>query len=449
MNKRIVFLVDNRKRDLPGLALVAHHLDRHGVEAILEPLEAWKACLAAYRPDMIVFNHLTGGHLVKYSRELKDRGVLVGALPNEGIYYSKDVLAFNASKFHNGAQIDHFFCWNKAHADALSEVLGEKCRTHVIGVPRFDLYFSPFARYSTSKAGRKTILICTNFALSKFWGKDPALADRHFAPWKDRIPSYRDYHGMIAVNQRAKEKFFAFLDRFVRETPHDVILRSHPLEDGTCYAEWHDALSRRVQVRISYDNSSLIADLITRCDVEIACETCTTTLESWITGKPTIELVLEKHPLFYHDWRAAMTTTVESPDELHPAVEKLLQDGEPEHLAQGRAEHLAEWCNSPDGQVSSRFADLLAEIVDGAPSPCWKGLSISYRRKSLKLKLLNCMGQAYGYDPLIPLKARFNPDRYRHKQAIYDKTIKPVDVVYWRKHMNSILGKSPHLPAAA
>jgi len=438
MNKRIVFLVDNRIRDLPGLALVAHRVEENGVEAILEPLEAWKGCLAAYRPQMIVFNHLLGSHLVKYSCELRDRGVLVGVLPNEGICYDEDTLAFNAAKFHNGAHVDHFFCWNKIHADAVGQAFEGKVNTHVIGIPRFDYYFPPFAERSISQTDRKNILICTNFVLSKFWGKDPALADKHFAPWKDRVRGYSDYREIVAVNQRAKEKFFTFLDRFVRETRHDVVLRPHPGENRECYEEWYGALPADLRAKVTYDNSNLISELIARCDVEIACEYCTTTLESWIAGKPTIELVLERHPRFYREWFAEMCTTVESPDELSVAVERLLQEGEPEEMARKRERHLEKWCRSPDGRVTDRFARLLAEIVNEAPCPDWKGLSVPYKRKALKLKLLKALGLAYNYQPLTRLKATLNPHKYAVKQSVYDKTIKPADVAYWKERICSV-----------
>ena len=152
-NKRVVLLVDNRNRDLAGATLIAHHLKQNSVDCFLEPLESYKGCLAAYRPDMIIFNHLTGNHLVAYSNRLAALGVMVAVLPGEGIIYHKESLKFNAGKFHRGAHIDCFFCWNEEHRLALRETgFNSAVRLEVIGPPRFDFLFRTLV--SAAPAGR-------------------------------------------------------------------------------------------------------------------------------------------------------------------------------------------------------------------------------------------------------------------------------------------------------
>ncbi len=117
--KRVVILVDNKRRDLLVAALIGHHLEQLGLECHLEPLEAYRGVLAAYRPHLILSNHLTAPHLVAWSQRLAELGVLCAVLPNEGICYDEAELEYNAGKFHNGAHIDLFFCWNEPHQRAL------------------------------------------------------------------------------------------------------------------------------------------------------------------------------------------------------------------------------------------------------------------------------------------------------------------------------------------
>ena len=62
----------------------------------------------------------------------------------------------------------------------------------------------------------------------------------------------------------------------------------------------------------TYADTNITA-LILACDLEISCETCTTALESWIARKPTIELVLQKHPVFYHPDIARLNATCHDP----------------------------------------------------------------------------------------------------------------------------------------
>ena len=173
MRPRVVVLVDSRLRDLAVATLIAHHLDRLGVDCFLEPLEAYRAVLGAYRPNLILFNHLTAGHLVAYSKRLAGMGVLTAVLPNEGILYDPYDLKFSAGAHHSGAHIDYFFCWNEPHRAAIVENALPGAHVEAIGVPRFDFYFEPWSR-AFRVAGRRPrsrprILLCTNFLYAWFW----------------------------------------------------------------------------------------------------------------------------------------------------------------------------------------------------------------------------------------------------------------------------------------
>jgi surface carbohydrate biosynthesis protein len=438
--KTIVFLVDNKVRDLPGLSLVAHHLRAKGIQVYLEPLEAWKGCLLSRKPDMIVFNHLLGSHLEEYSKELHSRGVLVGVLLNEGILYRKDVLAFNASKFHNSAHIDHFFCWYQGHADALKDSLGRGTEIHVIGVPRFDFYFSPFNRVEVMQ--KKNVLVCTNFVYAGWFERDPVDVDKHFAPWKDRISYMKDYKGLIEINKNSRDMFFKYMDSFIRTTPHNIVLRSHPNERHEVYTDWYEGLAEDLKKKITLDRGSLVADLINRCDVKISCEKCTTTMESWIAKKPTIILLFKRHPIFWYPSWGSMSLTVSDPESLNTAVNSVLEGGESPVYQEKRKEHLAKYCNSPDGQVCVRFATLLTGILSQTAKPNFSNLALSYYRKALKLKLLYALGLPYNYRGTLNLKALVAPKKYKPKQVVYEKTIKPKDVGFWEEKIKEYLSGS-------
>ena len=48
MPQSIVLLCDNKRRDLPGLALIAHHLEAQGKRVFVEPIEA---CLDGFHKN--------------------------------------------------------------------------------------------------------------------------------------------------------------------------------------------------------------------------------------------------------------------------------------------------------------------------------------------------------------------------------------------------------------
>lgn len=441
--KKVVLLVDNKKRDLMVSALIAHHLQQRGIQCYLEPLEAYRAVLAAYKPDMIVFNHLTASHLVSYANRLARLGVLTAVLPNEGILYNQEVLRYNAGRYHSGAHIDYFFCWNEMHKKALI-ASGFEQNTHieVVGVPRFDFYFQPwsaiFTRQRTLPLERPKILFCTNFVFAKFYELPRERADRFFAPWKDRISTYKNYWEAIEISYNARKKFFAFLEAVVYSNQFDVTLRPHPSEDAVVYNKWYEKLPAQIQKQIVIDQESNITGLILACDLEISCETCTTALESWIAKKPTIELTFYRHPMFFHAHVAALNVLCDNPAEITDLITAQLASPAQKEFEAGRQRHLAEWCHAPSGDSAYKIAQVIAEALCDNRRRGWQELQWSDYRRGVKLQALQRLGLPYNYTPFLRLQKWFVPAKYRTKSFIRDKTITPRDVA----HSQALLQKS-------
>lgn len=436
-------LVDSKSRDLLVAALVAHHLDGLGVECILEPLEAYRAVLAAHRPDLILFNHLTASHLARFSRRLHSFGVKTAVLLNEGIIYDPDDLKYNSGKFHSDAHVDWFFCWNETHRQALREVNPSRAtRIEVIGVPRFDFYIEPWSRLfylsASSPRRRARILFCTNFQLAKFAELPAEHGDKMFAQWKDRIPLYRDYRRAFTAQLTARGRIFEYLDALLKVNEFEVILRPHPREAVEPYQTWYDRLTPGQREHVSLDASTPISSLILDCDLEISCETCTTALESWIADKPTVELIFERHPMLYQAEHAQNSTPCEVPSSLVPLVRQLLEQGEPAELIAARQRHLAKWCYLTDGKACLRLAQQIAQAVRDKPPADWSKLTFDDRRRGLKLRLLRWLGLPYNFDPLMALKVRLDPGRYAIKHNDYKKAITPADVIAARAQLNAI-----------
>jgi len=445
---RVVVLVDSKTRDLPLAALIAHHLDNLGVDCFLEPLEAYRAVLGAYRPHMIVFNHLTASHLVAYSKRLHEMGVLTAVLPNEGINYDQEDLKFNSGKHHSGAHIDYFFCWNELHKQTLLESgHWPNTKIEVIGVPRFDFYFEPWSRISyqpdDKTRKRPRILLCTNFSIARFWELPKTEADKFFAAWKDRIPVYKNYWKSVEDNFNARKKLFDYLDSLASADKFDLVLRPHPREDVQLYANWLAQLPEERKKWVTLDPSSSITPLILDCDLEISCETCTTAMESWIASKPTLELIFFKNPMFFHEEHGKSNTHCERPEDLPGMIETVLKKGESKEILASRQRHLAKWCNSPDGTSCELLAKFISDAVHQVKSVDWSGLNATDKRRATKLKLMRNLGLAYHFDPLMPVKVRVNRGRYAIKSYAYDKSIKPRDVKEARAQLVAVLGKKP------
>lgn len=443
----IVILVDSKTRDLPQAALIAHHLDTLGVDTHLEPLEAYRGALAAWRPELIVFNHLTAGHLAAYSRRLAKMGVLTAVLPNEGIMYDQDDLRFNAGKFHTGAHIDLFFCWNEQHRQALRDAgFGNSTRIEVVGVPRFDYYFEPWSRLyrelSAAPRPRPRLLLCTNFVTAKFAELPRVEGDKFFAAWKDRIPIYCDYWPAIHAHHRGRTRLLDFLRVLAVDGRWDIVLRPHPREQVDFYEDFLATLSPEQRGRVELNPHGGITELILDCDLEISVENCTTALESWIAGKPTLEIDLEKHPLWYMREQAACGLACEHPEQLVPMIERALATAPPADLVARRRAHLQKWCAAPDGTSGERLARIIAEALAGKKPPDWSQLTAADRRRAAKLRALSRLGQAYHFDPFMPVKRALFAGRYAIKDQAYRKSILPADVKEFRARIKRLAAVS-------
>jgi surface carbohydrate biosynthesis protein len=442
---KVVILVDNRVRDLDVAALIAHHLRGMDIECRLEPLESFRAVLAADRPDLILFNHLTASHLVAWSKRLADIGVLTAVLPNEGILYDPDVLAYNAGRHHNGAHIDCFFCWNDAHRLALAaNGFAERARVETVGVPRFDFYFEPWSRIfarSGAPRVRPQLLFCTNFTTAKYHDLPRKEADRVFAAWAPRISLYRDYWPAIDAHWRSRNRVLDYVAVLASSGRYDVVLRPHPNEDRSFYARWLDRRPAEQRKAIRFDTDSNIASLILDCDLEISCETCTTAVESWIAGKPTIELVFERHPMWYRELQAPANVECDHPDKLVELVETQLYAPDQREKQELRRLHLEEWCAVPRGNSSERIARIIADAIRTKKPADWSKLTLNDYRRAAKLRALRKIGLPYHFDPFLRVKRSLFGDSYAMKTAVYAKSIRLHDVIEAHKSIQSALDR--------
>jgi surface carbohydrate biosynthesis protein len=428
-----------------GASLIAHYIRESGNECFLEPLEAYQAALGAYKPHLMIFNHLLASHLAAYSRRLNSLGVKVAVLPNEGILYDKDVLDFNAGKFHTNAHVDKFFTWNEAHKSALVKSGIPRESVAVVGVPRFDYYHLPLKMgpHSGLNSGRKKILICTNFVISKFVDKGKSEADKFFAAWSSRIPRYKNYWESVQASYRSRKRLFQYIKKILESNLFDVTLRLHPGEDKEVYYRWYEKLTPQERQTIFLDKNPDICASILSCDIEVSCETCTTAIEAWIAGKPTVELVFEKNEFDYYEEHARVCRSCDDPNLIVGAILKEL-DGVDAALKRKRDDHLLKWCGNTNGEASRSVAAIVCDMLSNELAPDWTALRFQDKRRAIKLKIFQAFGKAYHYNPFSHIKKRLSVKGNPIKEFAYKKSIKPIDVKYAADQVSELLkGENP------
>lgn len=430
MIESAVLLVDNRGRDLDVASLLAFQLRKRGIECYLEPLEAFRAAVA-HKPGIIVFNHLFASHLAKWSNRLNDLGVLTAVLTNEGLANEAE-LRYQSGAKHSYGHIDLFFCWNERHKHIMLDVGAyPEAKSEVVGVPRFDFYFKPWSRIIESKNSRQRnkqrVLFCTNTGFAQFRGAPKDSVQRQFAQWSSNIDGYNDIWQIIELDWHARERLLEFAGALASNQKFEVILRPHPLENPSFYLDW---ASRNPRVRV--DSTTNISGLIMDADMVISAIECTTGLEGWIAKKPVIGLSVGPETD-----RSSGHVICSDPSIISELAENELADSQ-DYLRETREAILQDWCGFSDGRASDRIADKIATALFEKSPADWSKLDLSDHRRAARLRIMRAIGEAYHYSPLLNLKHKFSPEKYRVKLTAYRKTIKPNDVLRAMKRYSFI-----------
>jgi surface carbohydrate biosynthesis protein len=183
----------------------------------------------------------------------------------------------------------------------------------------------------------------------------PEEADRNLADWSKSISALKDYHNTCAVSHRNRSRLFSYLEPLLADGRFNVTLRPHPNEDRSFYLKEIEKLPKDLRKNLIFRPEGNIAELICGCDLEISMDSCTTARDSWIAGKPTIELPMEPDPALTRRFEG-LNVECTSPDQIVKLVEENLRTIEPKMVSLRQA-HLNLWYGAPDGLASKRAAE--------------------------------------------------------------------------------------------
>ena len=396
-NKCAVIFVDLKDRDLMGDALIAHHLKKQGITCYLEPLETWQAAIYAYKPNFVLYNHLTVRHLADFSQKMKKWGVLVGCLLNEGLAYSESSRLFCSQRQHSHMHCDLYLTWNDAHRDMLIKYkfCSPPEMAHTIGCPRFDYYKEPWRQvYQQAKNddALPVILVNATFALAHLFTMPREVADNFFEPWADKIEGVKDYWSLVEAHHKGRDNTPSYINLLIKSGKYHVIIRPHPREELAFYENWFATLSEKERERVSLSINEPPPVAIFNSDIVINCEDCTTSMEAWLAAKPTITIALEQHPYWLTETYKCLSPIAYSAEELDAMISTALSKPAQPDYHELREQHLEKWLHSSDGKSAKRAADKIALLIKNknlTPSIPFTMRGFWKKWKLLTLKSLN------------------------------------------------------------
>lgn len=368
--KTILICVDHKWRDLPSSSYLKILLEKKGYDVKLVREQLIEYYIEGYNPYAVIFGHLYDPKRQNFAINLSNRNIKVFLLPTEGIPTLKTYREFASGRFNNLSGVETQFCWNDemAHIVAKNETLKS---VETVGVPRFDFYHKDLKKIFKEKShlclqyGIKPnlpiITFATNFTQAQFHtkNKDFFIKDSKTLGY-DSVKD-KDH---INVSDMPKSDFESreltmnfFLDAVEYFDNYNFIIKTHPAEDFTFYQNFINEKCSRFKDRIALINKEYIWDILNISNIQFS-RSCTTAVESWLLGLPTIELRLNKNEWYISEDFSSGSFLAKNKSKAFKLIKKLSNDSSiPNILLNKRKLFFEKWCYKIDGSSTERIVN--------------------------------------------------------------------------------------------
>ena len=388
----VSLIVDNPRRDLAGLVLVAVELVKRGHKVSLvsqsKPHELWALC-----SDAVVFNYLraTNASLVQQAQQL---GMATMILETEGGVFldgiEKRVGVFDVQPTIR-ERVQRVCAWGNTYADyVLAKGFYRPDQVVISGTPRYD-YYAPAlqsvalqaSQTYTARFQQPLLLITTNFSVvnPKFNTREGELA-----LWVSKFkfePSYVEHIQQDEWN--ALEVFLPLANRIAQAFPHlTVVVRPHPFENLQPYHE-----------RLAHDLPNLHCETDGTVDGWLLRSTA---LLHW-RSSTAIEAAMLGIPVLNPAWVAGPTS-----DEVQSISDAILNEA----LLMERIAQVMDGTYTPPTDYQQQYERIIQRSFNRIDGEAYRRVadvidSLTPERPALERKALT---RAVAYDTLAPASKR-------------------------------------------
>lgn len=452
---KILIAVDHKWRDLAGHVYAGQLLEQlgHVVHYVRNNQE--KNHISTIKPDLVIMNHLIPPKKQEFAKFLQGQNIRVAIMPTEGMP------TLDGMRNHMGggdcdlSAVDLHFVWNQPMADILREnpTLADE-KIVVAGVPRFDFYKKPLNSTLLTKSAflkkygldsrYPLVTFATNFTQASFHTSNKEFYLKNAKKYgRDKVLKelYGDLGDIPKRDHMSRELFLDAFITLVRNLPEvNFALKLHPTEDHQFYKDLirEELPSSASRVRIIAHE--YIWDVLNATDIELN-RSCTTAIESWLLGKPTIEMQLNPDEYYFSPEFASGSDMVRSSDELIEKVSSYLAGASiPQNLQDARDQFLSKWCSSPNGTSTKTVVEHIHQLLND--KSCIRStdedLPVHLKRR-INYYLLT-LGDHFGHDLRVyGLKNTLNRN-YVDKLGRFDKYFHKRDILEWKQRLSRSLG---------
>jgi surface carbohydrate biosynthesis protein len=363
---KIGIVLDNPKRDLRGVVLVAYELLKRRAEVYIMPMYQHGYDVPLVAPDAVLVNYARPNNRTLLQM-FHDLGIRVMVSDTEGGVLSEsgaDAPLNWARKFGElnfGRFVDHYFFWGTRLRDAFAsaEVLPPRA-LEVTGCPRYDLCHSRWHAV-LSYPTHGFVLVNTNFsALNPKFGGSAAAEIEVF----ERMGWDLDYaRNLFRELQAVFPQYLDAIEGIARRNPQrHFVVRPHPFENAALYVDRFAPLSN-----VSVDPSGDVLNPISGADCVVHLN-CGTAVEALLLGKTPISLeYLNTDALRSHaPVPAAISCPASGPNDLDFLINNPGTRSERWNGSGLLSSYVEPWFYRIDGRASERIAcGIIREVSRG------------------------------------------------------------------------------------
>lgn len=450
---KILIAIDQKWRDLPGYVYAGLLLEKlgHKVHFVRNNLE--KHCISKFKPNLLVLNHLFSKKKQEFAKYLKRKNIHIALMPTEGIPTLEGMRRFLGGQYCDLSGVDLHFVWNRPMADILRE--NKTLDDHkivVVGIPRFDFYKkslsstllnrSAFFKKYELDVRYPLVTFATNFTQASFHTANQDFYLKNTSKYgHDKV--FEALYGDL--NDIPKRDFMSrkiLLDAFITLVRNfskvNFILKLHPAEDHQFYK---DLISKNLSAsasRVRVIVHEYIWDVLNATDIELN-RSCTTAIESWLLGKPTIEMQLNPDEYYFSPEHASGSDIVRTSNELSEKVLHYLSGGSvAQNLQHNRDEFIRKWCHSPDGNSTKTMVEYIHHLLNDNNHTRNHGNPLPSNWKQRLYYSFLTLGDHIGHDLRVYGLRNVLTQNYIDKLGRFDKYFHKRDIMEWKQRLSRL-----------
>jgi len=220
----------------------------------------------------------------------------------------------------------------------------------------------------------------------------------------------------------------------------NFVLKLHPSEDRRFYQDLIEKKLASSAHRVRIITQEYIWDVLNATDIELK-RSCTTAIESWLLGKPTIEMHLNPDEWYFSPEHASGSDIVRFPDELVEKVSYYLSGASvAQNLQQARDRSVQKWCQTVDGNLTRTMVEHINNLLSNSSHSGSNDVDLASNWKQRIYYHFLTFGDHIVHDARVYGLMNTLTKNYVDKLGRFDINFHKRDIIEWKQRLSLLPG---------